>query len=90
MAKRAWLHHSGSVFRYASPVDVLARGPKRARVRLRHALRWNRKDYPAGSTRYVPTYALGDKPWPLYLVSVGRNRYVPQDSIEAAKAVSRG
>lgn len=90
MVERAWVHHSGSLFRYASPVDVLSRGPVRARVRLLHALRWNRKDFPAGSTRYVPSHCLGEKPWRHYLVSVGHNCYVPQTSKEGRKAVRRG
>lgn len=89
MSERAWLHHRG-LFCMATPVDVLTRGPKRARVRLRHSLRWNRKDFAAGSTRHVPAYALGEKPWPGSLVSVGRNRYVPQMTPQGRKAVARG
>lgn len=89
MADRAWLHTRG-LFVLATPVDVLSRGPKQARVRLRHSLRWNRKNYPAGSERTVPLYALGERPWATVLVSVGRNQYVPQTSPRGRKAVARG
>lgn len=89
MSKRVWLHIRG-LFLTATPVTVLARGAKRAHVKLRHSLRWKRKDFAAGSTRHVPVYALGEKPWPGSLVSVGRNRYVPQMTPQGRKAVARG
>lgn len=83
------MHHT-SITLLATPVMVLARGPKRAHVKLAHALRWRRKDYPAGSTRYVPTHCLGNKPWKHAMVSIGRGSYARLDSLQARKAVARG
>jgi hypothetical protein len=73
----------------ATPVLVLDRGLKRARVRLVHRLRWNRQWFEAGSTRYVPVTALGDAPWLGYLVGVGRGRFVPPMKPVAVAAVLR-
>lgn len=83
--QRAWMHHDG----LASPVRVLSRGPKRAHVQLVQQLRWNRKWYLAGSTRYVPTHCLGDVPWPGCLVAVGHSTFVPPDKAIAKRAVGR-
>jgi hypothetical protein len=76
---RAWLH-LGGLFPTATPVRVLSRGPKRARVRLVHRLRWNRKWLAAGSTRYVPSDALGAYPNRNALVGIGRGVFIRQDS----------
>jgi len=85
---RAWLHHCG-LLSLATPVLVLSCGPERARVRLVHRLRWERKWYPAGSTRYVPSYALSDRPRNGYLVSVGNSRFVLPMKPEAIAMVKR-
>jgi hypothetical protein len=85
---RAWLHF-GSMFFMAAPVRVLSKGPKRARVKLVHRLRWNGKWYPAGSTRYVPTWALAGVPGRGYMVGVGRGHYVKRNSQEARAAAKR-
>lgn len=89
MSERAWLHHGGLVT-CATPVDVLSSGPKQARVRLRHALRWNGETLAAGVVRHVPVTALGAKPWPYSMVSVGRCTYVPERSARGRRAVARG
>jgi len=85
---RAWLH-CHLLFPCALPVRVLACGPKRAHVQLVHRLRWNRQWYPAGSTRYVPTGALGSAPSPGYLVGVGRGHFVNPARAEAKEAVKK-
>lgn len=84
---RAWLHHSALFTTLATPVRVLSSGPKRARVRLVHRLRWEGKWAPAGSTRYVPVYALGALPNASALVGVGRGRFVRRDSYSAECAI---
>lgn len=86
--KRGWMHHQG-LFGMASPVEVLSKGPKRARVRLVHRLRWNRKWIEAGTVRTVPADCLGDAPWPGALIGVGRSRFVPQPKPEARAMVKR-
>lgn len=85
---RAWLHFGGMIPTCA-PVRVLTKGPKRARVKLVYRLRWNRKWYPAGSTRYVPTWSLSGAPGTDCMVSVGRGRFVNPRSDEARSAVKR-
>jgi hypothetical protein len=85
---KAWLHFGGMIPTCA-PVRVLAKGPKRARVKLVHRLRWNRKWYRAGSTRYVPTWALAGVPGRGYMVGVGRGHYVNPRSVEARAVVKR-
>lgn len=84
---RAWLH-TGSLFTTATPVRVLSQGRKRARVQLVHRLRWNGKWFAAGSTRYVPTFAIGT-PSSDALVSVGRGRFARQDSASGRAALKR-
>lgn len=86
---KSYLHHSGIVSDLATPVTVLARGPKRAHVRLIHRLRWNREWFPAGSTRYVPSDCLGEQPSAGALVSIGLGVFVRQDSAQGRKVVSR-
>jgi hypothetical protein len=87
--QRAWMHHGGAPFGCASPVIVLSRGPKRSHVKLVQQLRWNRKWCLAGSTRYVPTYCLGDVPWPGHLIAVGHSTFVPANQARAKRAVER-
>src|SRR6478752_178632 len=85
----AWLHMDGLFGGLATPVRVLSRGPKRSRVRLVHRLRWSRKWFEAGSTRYVPTESLALRPGPSCMIGVGRGVFVPPDSPRAAEAVRR-
>jgi hypothetical protein len=84
---KAWMHRI-SICLLATPVTVMARGPKRAHVKLRHAIREGRKNYPPGSTRYVPSWCLGDKPRKDALVSIGRGHYVRQDSAGGRRVVA--
>lgn len=88
MVERAWLHFSGIAWT-ATPVEVLSRGPKRARVRLLHRLRWRRKWAEAGSTRYVPAESLGATPSAGHMVSVGYSTFLDPKSPRARAAVKR-
>ena len=84
--QRAWMHHSSGL---ASPVRVLSRGPKRAHVKLVQQLRWNRKWYLAGSTRYVPADSLGSAPGAGCLIAVGHSTFVPAGNPRAKRAIER-
>lgn len=77
--ERAYLHTTSWAGLFASPVEVLARGRKFARVRLLHQTSIGRTRYPGGTIKgRVPLDALGPKPQRGAYVSKGGGRYVPQ------------
>lgn len=75
-----YLHMSSWAGCFAYPVELLSLGPKRAKVRARHKMRFvgSKRDYPAGTERTVPSDALGASPWAGYYVSQGGGRFRPQ------------
>ena len=85
---RAWLHIGGT-FARCVPVEVLSHGPKRSRVRLTQRLREKAKWSEAGSTRHVPTWALGPVPGDGYLVSTGRGGFVGANDPRARAEIKR-
>ncbi len=74
------------VFLY--PVDVLSRGVRYARVRLRHQTRIGREKFPAGTVKArVPLGALLDNVPPVgAYVSQGGGRFKPQAKKPRRKA----
>lgn len=84
--ERAWLH-TIAIYDTASPVLVLARGAKYATVRLKHRRRWNHKWEEAGQVVRVPLFALESEPRARALVSVGRGKFVPPESVAARRMV---
>lgn len=75
MSERHYLHFWGLVTYLSVPVEVLSRGPKRARVRACHRYRFRRKWVERGSTFYVDSGCLSDKPWRDSMVSRGGGRF---------------
>lgn len=87
--RRGWTHHGFAPLECASPVEVLSLGPKRAKVRLIHRLRWNRKWFQKGSVRYVPSDCIGVNPNFRALIGVGRGMFVAQAEHEARAIMKR-
>jgi hypothetical protein len=82
---RAWLCTT-ALFDCITPVIIIDRGRKYARVRLKHRRRWNHKWEEAGVVVKVPLFAVSTAPRARSLVSVGRGSFVPCDS-ERGKAM---